>query len=242
MKSFIIPILCLSFGFLLGNLSASDHEITTTSTYVSTHKNEQLNIATNDNLEFKPQYNEKQSPASFSTIPPLLSNLIEFVPDENISSAMKLFLNDSDINELGDVSQFASRYLEEISLATSEIDSESFTSLNIASDKENEFPGSLFELTNTSPIYAHFDVSGGLASGSSKIFSRWVNLDSNSILFFDTSYIEESSDKNWVSFNPNGGWKSGNYEVTFYKFGSELKKLASQNFYIETKKEPTLTQ
>jgi len=90
-------------------------------------------------------------------------------------------------------------------------------------------------LNNTEPVYAHFDVSGGLASGNNKIFSRWTNLDTNEVLFFNRSNIQSDSDKNWVAFTPTGGWTAGSYEVTFYQFGSQLRKLANQNFYIEIK-------
>lgn len=239
MKSFIIPIFCLSLGFLLGKSSNFDHKIaiTSASTYFPVHeKNDDNTIEENSHSVVNNSNNIKNSDTTpFITATPILSNLIAFIPDESISSAISLLFNDSDINELDDVSQFASRYLQELSLASSEIDSESFTSLSVSSDQDNNSSGTLLTLKNTAPVYAHFDVSGGLASGSSKILSRWVNLDSNSVLFFDTSHINESSDKNWVSFTPNVGWKSGNYEVTFYKFGSELKKLAHQNFYIEIK-------
>lgn len=236
MKTFIVSILCFVFGFLIGKLSSYDHKIVTTSTpsLSSTSTQEFLNNLTTDSHNSANNSQTKTRPP-FTSVSLGLSNIIDYIPNESISSVMNLFFHSSDLNELDNVNDFAKRYLEEMSSNPSAIDPESFTSLNVSTDQENIFSGTLLSLINTEPVYAHFDVSGGLASGNNKIFSRWTNLDTNEVLFFNRSNIQSDSDKNWVSFTPTGGWTAGSYEVTFYQFGSQLRKLASQNFYIEIK-------
>ncbi len=67
----------------------------------------------------------------------------------------------------------------------------------------------------------------------SNTFIKWVHTDSGKVLLFEKKNINSITRQNWVNFTPNKNWNSGNYQVTFYQFNSELKPIIYGNYYIE---------
>lgn len=172
--------------------------------------------------------------SSLALMPNVLPAIIQAAPQQAVKDVMSYFLDEGELAEISDINMFARRYAEEITLMATESDPSSTTTIKVSLSSAHVEHSSLLNLDKNNSVYAHVNFGGGIAAGSAKIMSRWVNLDTNEVLFFERSSIIPTADNNWVSFKPAEGWKDGNYEVSFYEFSDTMKKLAAQNFYLTT--------
>lgn len=170
--------------------------------------------------------------SSLTRMPDMLPAIIQAAPQQAVKDVVSYFFNEGELAEISDINTFARRYAEEVTLTPAEPDPSSSTTLKISLSANEVEHQALLELNKNQAVYAHVHFGGGIAAGSAKIMSRWVNIDTREVLFFEKSSIIPTSDNNWVSFTPSEGWKDGNYEVSFYQFSDKLKKLATQNFYL----------
>ena len=90
-----------------------------------------------------------------------------------------------------------------------------------------------FKLSNSkTAIYAHLQLDEN-AQMINNTFIKWIHIDSGKILLFENKNINPITRQNWVSFTPDENWQTGNYQVTFYQFNSELKPIIQGGYYIE---------
>ena len=90
-----------------------------------------------------------------------------------------------------------------------------------------------FKLSNSkTAIYAHLQLDENTEM-INNTFIKWIHIDSGKILLFENKNINPITRQNWVSFTPDENWQTGNYQVTFYQFNSELKPIIQGNYYVE---------
>lgn len=178
------------------------------------------------------QPSQAEEKSSVTLMPDILPAIIQAAPQQAVKDVMAYFLDEGELAEISDINTFARRYAEEVTLTSTEPDPSSTTTIKVSLSSAGVEHSTLLELDKNNAVYAHVNFGGGIAAGSAKIMSRWVNLDTSEVLFFERSSIVPTSDNNWVSFKPAEGWKDGNYEVSFYEFSDTMKKLAAQNFYL----------
>ena len=90
-----------------------------------------------------------------------------------------------------------------------------------------------FKLSNSkTAIYAHLQLDEN-AQMINNTFIKWIHIDSGKILLFENKNINPITRQNWVSFTPDENWQTGNYQVTFYQFNSELRPIIQGGYYVE---------
>ena len=90
-----------------------------------------------------------------------------------------------------------------------------------------------FKLSNSkTTIYAHLQLDEN-AQMINNTFIKWIHIDSGKILLFENKNINPITRQNWVSFTPDENWQTGNYQVTFYQFNSELRPIIQGGYYVE---------
>lgn len=162
----------------------------------------------------------------------LAPHLIDVVPEQSVSNLLNFLIPADELEDIANIKQFAKRYLEETSLHNTPVNSDSYAHVFVSTNSQGVTSATNINIAPSDKIYAHIQFYGGIATGSQRIFSRWVNLDTDDVLFFERSYINPNQDKNWVYFSPHGGWITGNYDVSFYLFSAQLEKLGHANFYL----------
>lgn len=51
-------------------------------------------------------------------------------------------------------------------------------------------------------------------------------------IFFFLHITHPTRYENWVSIIPQGGWKDGEYRVSFYHFNAQMTQIASYTYYL----------
>lgn len=183
--------------------------------------------------------NQGDLPSALDLLPEtLIHEKIDELSHSDILSIADLVLGTSNVADFAvqvdDVKSFSKRVVDELKGDGASVHELSQTQLYFALD--NRYPNSdqsFFSITPDKVIYAHFDTGYGLGTGAQALFTRWRQLDTGEVVFFNQKPIVSSQSRNWISFAPEDGWHEGAYEVALYSFDSQLNKLASAIFYID---------
>lgn len=142
--------------------------------------------------------------------------------------------DDIDFNQIHDKHTFAKSLMREFlgESDNSHIDTYSTIDFSLSS-KLNTDKITNFKISeNRKTVYAHLQLDENTTM-MDNTFIKWVNMDSSKILLFAKKNINSITRQNWVSFTPDKNWQTGNYQVTFYQFNSELKPIIQGNYYVE---------
>ena len=165
----------------------------------------------------------------------VMLSMLNSASDSQVHEALDLFFDSEELySNIDDVKGFTRRIIEEAGNKNSS--THELSTAQILFSSVADYPVSskqTFDGKKGALIFAHIDVQGGLGLGDKKFFTRWTHLDSGEVLLFKQKAISPGSPRNWISYQPNGEWQQGSYEITFYQFNSELNKLASAVFYVE---------
>lgn len=161
-------------------------------------------------------------------------NLIDVIPEQQLTEFMGYMLKTEEMQGLDNPRQFAKRFAQELMLDDAPVSQLSQSNIVMSLSSDGTKPSiTTFEISPTQKIYAHINVGEGVGLGDERLFVRWVNLDMGDVMLFDRKRVKKNQPNNWVSLKPEGGWKDGNYQVTYYRFDSALTKLATAFYSVQ---------
>lgn len=164
------------------------------------------------------------------------AGLIDFIPEKQLTEFMGYALKDDEIQGLDNPRQFAKRFAQELALDDSPVSESSQSRIVMSLSSDGTKPSiTTFDISPSQKIYAHIHVGEGPGLGDEKLFVRWVNSDTGEVILFDRKSVKKNQPNNWVSLKPSDGWKSGNYQVTYYRFDSAMTKLATAFYTVQLK-------
>ncbi len=144
--------------------------------------------------------------------------------------------DDTDFQQIYDKHTFAKKLIHAFLDGDNNQDIKTYSNIDFSlseklnADKDKDINFKISDSNQT--IYAHLQLDEN-SDMLSNTFIKWMHIDSGRVLLFKKKDINPITRQNWVSFTPNENWNTGNYQVTFYQFNSELKPIVYGNYYIE---------
>lgn len=142
--------------------------------------------------------------------------------------------NDPDFNQIYDKHSFAKSLIREFlgERDHSNISTNSTLDFSLSTNPNTDETADFALSDSTKTIFAHLQLDQNTAA-MGNTFIKWVNVENGKVLLFEKKNINPITKQNWVSFTPDKNWQSGNYQVTFYQFNSELNPIIQGNYHIE---------
>lgn len=226
--SFFCGLMGLGLGYLL--FHCHDRRVNVSSCSTETF---QENKYTDDKVSIVDSESSVQKPDNHLNLMELAKEeIITLLPSDVVEKVLTYSMPKLG-SEIDNPSVFVTRFLSELEAGNSDMHPDSYAELWISKSSTSQVGDLSLTLDKSDSIYAHMKFSGGLGFGSNKVMTRWLNVDTGKVVFFDVSTIRSQIDSNWVSVVPDGGWKSGSYSVTLYLLKSDLPKLAETTFYVD---------
>lgn len=164
-----------------------------------------------------------------------LKTAIESMHPDQLNSYLSKYFDREDLNKINDHEAFAQRLID--LYAGEEEQSEEqpvFAMGEIAIGTTEHYPAEkvdFFSIEKNARIYAHLKLDDS-ASLLTEAFIKWEQVGDNKILLFEKKLFNSSSYKNWVSIVPQGGWRDGEYRVSFFHFNAQMTKIASYTYFL----------
>lgn len=156
--------------------------------------------------------------------------LVNSLPDSQLNDYMAKFIPAKDSELITDKRQFANRAIDEL---YKQNDIQPLQG-QILLSTSSQIPTQSMDTSTVSKrqkIFAHLDTFGKVSLGAN-VFIKWVNRDTGEVLLFEKKLIQPNSDTNWVSYQPYDSWQTGNYDIRFYQFTSQLQPVAQLSYSI----------
>lgn len=197
------------------------------------HKNNNPEKNTPNSYFKKDRY--KLEPPSY--LPPAnnLRTAVENMHPDQLNSYLSKYFERDDLEAIGDHETFAQRLID--LYAGEEEQSEEqpvFAKGEIAVSTTKIYPVEKIDflsIEKNARIYAHLKLDDS-ASLLTEAFIKWERVGDNKILLFEKKLFNPSSYKNWVSIVPQGGWRDGEYRVSFFHFNAQMTKIASYTYFL----------
>lgn len=186
------------------------------------------------NPHFKKEDYKPELPSYLPTANNLRTAVENMHPDQLNNYLSKYFERD-DLETIGDREAFAQRLIDLYS------GQEESAELPISSPRgeiavsaNKQYPTERldsFSIHKGARLYAHLKLEDS-ASLLSEVFIKWERIADRKLLLFEKKLFDSTSYKNWVSIAPQGGWRDGEYQVSFYHFNSQMRKIASYSYFL----------
>lgn len=186
------------------------------------------------NPHLKKEDYKPELPSYFPTVNNLRTAVENMHPNQLNSYLSKYFERD-DLDNISDREAFAKRLID---LYTGEEESSQeqpiFGKGEIAVGTTEHYPAervNIFSIQKNARLYAHLKLDDS-ASLLSEVFIKWERISDNKLLLFEKKMFDATRHENWVSIIPQGGWRDGEYQVSFYHFNAQMTQIASYTYYL----------
>ena len=184
----------------------------------------------------KPKNSEYQAPHPLNFLNGNnLKTVVETMHPAQLNNYLSKYFDSDDLNKIGDQGAFAQRLIDLYSGEEKTLDHQQPTPKGeIAVATTIDYPLEkidIFSIHKDARLYAHLKLDDS-ASLLSEVFIKWERVSDSKLLLFEKKLFDSSSYKNWVSIVPQGGWKDGEYRVSFYQFNTQMRKIASYSYFL----------
>ena len=185
-------------------------------------------------VDFKKDDYKSKVPINFQTTINL-KTAVENMHRDQLNHYLSKYFNSDDLVKISDHEAFAQRLIDLYSGEEKNLENESlFPKGEIAIGKTKHYPAEIvdiFSVQKNVRLYAHLRQDDS-ASLISEVFIKWEHINDNKILLFEKKLFDSSLHENWVSIIPQGGWRDGEYQVSFYHFNTQMTQIASYTYYL----------
>lgn len=173
-------------------------------------------------------------PSNFPTANNLRTAVESMHPDQ-LNNYLSKYFETGDLEKINDREAFAQRLIDLYSGEEEILEEQPFFPKGkIAISTNKQYPAERldsFSVNNDVRLYAHLKLDNS-ASLLSEVFIKWERADDKKILLFEKKLFDSTRYENWVSIAPQGGWRDGEYHVSFYHFNSQMSKIASYTYFL----------
>lgn len=160
-----------------------------------------------------------------------LRTAVENMHPDQLNSYLSKYFERDDLEAIGDREAFAQRLID---LYTGEEEQPVFAKGEIAVGTTERYPTEkvdFFSIQKNDRLYAHLKLDDS-ADLISEVFIKWERIADNKLLLFEKKLFDATLYENWVSIIPQGGWRDGEYQVSFYHFNAQMTQIASYTYYL----------
>jgi hypothetical protein len=186
------------------------------------------------NSHFKKEDYKPELPSYFPTVNNLRT-AIEHMHPNQLNSYLSKYFESDDLDNISDREAFAKRLID---LYSGEEESSQeqpiFAKGEIAVGTTEHYPAervNIFSIQKNARLYAHVKLDDS-ASLLSEVFIKWERISDNKLLLFEKKMFDATRYENWVSIIPQGGWRDGEYQISFYHFNAQMTQIASYTYYL----------
>jgi hypothetical protein len=201
---------------------------------VSTISNKKPTKKESRNLvDFKKDDYKSKVPINFQTTINL-KKAVENMHPSQLNHYLSKYFNSDDLVKISDHEGFAQRLIDLYSGEEKNLEKPLFPEGEIAISTTKQYPVErvdFFSIQKNMRLYAHLRLDDS-ASLLSEVFIKWERADDSKILLFEKKLFDSSLYENWVSIVPQGGWKDGEYHVSFYHFNAQMTKIAGYTYFL----------
>ena len=164
-----------------------------------------------------------------------LRTTVENMHPDRLNTYLSKYFERDDLEAIGDREAFAQRLID--LYAGEEEQSEEqpvFAKGEIAVGTTERYPTEkvdFFSIQKNDRLYAHLKLDDS-ANLISEVFIKWERIADNKLLLFEKKLFDATLYENWVSIIPQGGWRDGEYQVSFYHFNAQMTQIASYTYYL----------
>jgi len=164
-----------------------------------------------------------------------LKTVIESMHPDQLNSYLSKYFERDDLEAIGDREAFAQRLIDLYTGEEEQSDEQPvFAKGEIAVGTTERYPTEkvdFFSIQKNARLYAHLKLDDS-AHLISEVFIKWERIADNKLLLFEKKLFDATLYENWVSIIPQGGWRDGEYQVSFYHFNAQMTQIASYTYYL----------
>ena len=168
---------------------------------------------------------------------PAVDFVIDQMSDEELITAITGVTNltEAEVSSVRDVREFASRLssvafrgvFSEPEPSPPEVDDVSFAN-DVTRDNAAVQASETFE-SGDQRIYAVFPSN---RLNENKVLAKWYRSDRPELMMLEMHEIDPQDGLSYVWFEPDSGWKPGEYSVEFYTTDSEVEQIATGEYTV----------